>query len=320
MDNKRQFYKNNDSGLIFLICIVAPFLLSFVFSMIAKQIASSSGKELEMITSSLAYVLIYSLCNCALYILMFFLYNKINKISFSASKIKFNMPWHTYLILIAVGIISLLGVNYFVGATDNVLEVIGFPIQKGLPLVNPTSFPLFLLSLLVMAVIPAICEELIFRGVVLHGLRNKFGEWGAIFLSGLMFALFHGNLQQFIYPFILGSIMGWLVLRTGSLVSSMIVHFVNNGLVVTFAYIENMTGFSLNLPNTWWFYLIAFALLGLTFVILLLINMFYFKNKSAEKIERTPEKISPSLIVSFVVSGFLLVLATIIQFVSNNVA
>ena len=314
---KRLFYRNDDSGKMFLICLIAPFVMSLLFSMIAGTIADRQGGEATQITSSLLYVCIYSICICALYIGIFFAYNKINKVSFKAVNLKFKMPWHTYLILIAVGVLSLLGINYFIGATDNFLSLIGFPITEGLPMVNPTSFPLYLLALLLMAFIPAVCEELLFRGVILHGLRDRFGTWSSIALSALMFALMHGNLQQFVYPFILGGIMGWLVTKTGSLFSSMIVHFINNFLVVTFAYIQNMTGFSLALPDAWWFYLVAFGLLFATFGILWLIEKFYFKGKNAKDVERTSQKTSIYVYLSIGISVLMLVITTILQFVSN---
>lgn len=318
--NLRNFYRNDDSGKMFLICLIAPFLLSLLFSTIAGAIADNQGVEPTAITSSLGYVTAYSLITFALYIVIFFLYNKINKVSFKAINLNFKMPWHTYLIAIIIGVISLLGINYFIGATDNFLKLIGYPIAEGLPLVNPTSFPLYLLAILIMALLPAIYEELMFRGVVLHGLRSRFSDWGAILLSGLMFALMHGNLQQLIYPFILGAIMGWIVLRTGSLVSSIIVHFVNNFLVVTFAFIENMTGFSLSLPNTWWFYLVAFGLLFVTFGILYFVEKRYFKRKTTNLQERSSQKTSIYVYLSIAVSVMMFLIVTIVNFVSNGLA
>lgn len=316
MNDKRLFYRNDDSGKMFLICLIAPFLLSLLFSMFASAIAGSQEIEATQITSSLGYVVAYALCSALLYILIFVCYNKINKVSFKAINLDFKIPWKTYLLLIAIGIVSLFGINYFIGAVDNFLELIGYPLQTGIT-VNPTSVPMYLLSTLLMAIIPAICEELLFRGVILHGLRSRFSDWGAILLSALMFALMHGNIQQLVYPFILGTIMGWVVLRTGSLVSSMLVHFVNNFLVVTLNFIQNMTGFSIGLPNTWRFYLLAFGLLAITFGLLWLVEKYYFKRKNAKNIERTSQKTSIYVYLSLGVSVLMLLVVTIMGFVSN---
>lgn len=316
--DKRLFYKHDDSGKMFLICLIAPFLLSLVFSMIAGQIAEANGVESKVVTSSLAYIAIFAICNCALYLTIFFVYNKINKISFKAINLDFKMSWKTYLVLIVVGIVSLFGINYFIGATDNFLEVIGYPLEKGLGLFEPNTVPLYFLALLLMAVIPAVCEELMFRGVILHGLRSRFSEWSSILLSALMFALMHGNLQQLVYPFILGTIMGWVVVRTGSLVSSMLVHFINNFLVVTISFLESTLGFSIGLPNTWWFYLVAFGLLFVTMGILWLIEKYYFKRKSAKIVERDCAKTSMYVYLSLAVAFLMFLIMTILQFVSKG--
>lgn len=316
---KRNIYRNDDSGKVFLFCLLAYFLFSLFISMIAGKITEARDVEVDVITSSVGYVVASYVGLFAVYVLTIFGYNKINKISFKAVNLKFKMPWKTYLILIAVGVVSLLGVNYFITATDNFLELIGYPIKESLPVINPTSAPTYLLAILLVAVFPAVYEELIFRGVVLQGLRSRFSDCGAILLSGLLFALMHFNLQQLAYPFILGCVMGWIVIRTGSLVSSMIVHFVNNFLIVTFAFIENMTGFSLELPNTWWFYILAIALLGVTFGILWLVEKCYFKRKSTNLQERTSQKTSIYVYLSLGISAFMFIIITIIGFVSNGI-
>lgn len=310
----RKNYNDNDSGKVFLICLIAPFLLALLFSMIASTIADSNGVKLETITSSLGYTIPYAVCSFLLYIAIYLIYNKFCKIEFSAIKPKFKMNWHTYLIAIAIGVVSLFGLQYFIGAIDNLLEAIGYPLEQGLSVINPTNWGYYFLSILLLAIMPAIGEELLFRGMILHGLRSRFNDVCSVLMSAIMFALMHGNLQQFVYPFLLGVIMGWIVLRTGSLVSSVIVHFTNNFLVVTFSFIQNMTGFSLSLPNTWWFYLIAVALLAVTVGICYLIDRFYFKHKSAEEVEKTSTKTSKFIYISLAVGAFMLLLMTVFSF------
>lgn len=311
--NFRQFYRDDDSGKVFLICLLVPLVISIIFSMIASQIANQQGVEPEEITSNMWFLSIYALVNFMVYLAIYFVYNKICKIEYKAIKMKPKMHWHTYLIVIAIGIISLFGIQYFILSFDNLLEVIGFPLNSGTT-INPTDFGSFMLATFVLAVLPAIGEEILFRGIVFNGLRSRFFDWGAILLSALMFALMHGNLQQLLYPFILGTVMGWIVMRTGSLISSMIVHFTNNFLVVMFAYIQNVTGFSLALPNTWWFYLVAILLLAVTGAIYFIIDRYYFKHKNKEDVEKISEKTSPFIYVSLAVALVILVLNTIASF------
>ena len=138
------------------------------------------------------------------------------------------MKWHTYLILIAIAVTSLLGIQYFISTIDDFLKLVHFPLQSDLGGLSPTNGWMYILSVIFLAITPALCEELVFRGVILNGLRSRFNDYIAITLSALMFALMHSSLQQLVYPFLMGLIMGWIVVRTGSLVSSMLVHLINN--------------------------------------------------------------------------------------------
>lgn len=100
-----------------------------------------------------------------------------------------------------------------------------------------------------MSLAPAIFEELLFRGVVLQSLR-RFGDGFALVTSSLLFALCHNNLIQGPNTFLMGLAMGYFVLRSGSLVTGMVIHLVNNGLAVLFSYLmDNMTDQAAELLN-----------------------------------------------------------------------
>lgn len=86
-----------------------------------------------------------------------------------------------------------------------------------------------------MTLAPAIFEEMLFRGVILQSLR-RFGDGFALVISSLLFAMSHNNLVQGPNAFLMGLVMGYFVLRTGSLLTGMVIHLVNNGLAVLFTY------------------------------------------------------------------------------------
>lgn len=79
-------------------------------------------------------------------------------------------------------------------------------------------------------VIP-LAEELIFRGLFLHGFLARYGARTAIVLSALVFALAHGNPWQFPVGMVMGLLLGWCRVRTGSLVPCVAGHAMNNSLV-----------------------------------------------------------------------------------------
>lgn len=77
-----------------------------------------------------------------------------------------------------------------------------------------------------------VVEELIFRGVIMHGLMRNYSKFTAVFVSALMFALFHLNPWQFPATFILGIVLGILMVRTRNIYLCIFGHAINNGLVL----------------------------------------------------------------------------------------
>jgi len=90
-----------------------------------------------------------------------------------------------------------------------------------------------LASLLLVAATPALCEEVLFRGVVLRGLATRLTPVGAIVITGLLFGMFHLNVWKLLPTALLGIVLSWVALESRSLVTSMVVHFINNGMLVT---------------------------------------------------------------------------------------
>lgn len=83
------------------------------------------------------------------------------------------------------------------------------------------------LNILFLAVIPAFCEEFVFRGVFFHGYRSH-GFWKAALMSGLIFGLMHLNFNQFSYGFALGIIFAAVVEASGSVYAAIVIHFLIN--------------------------------------------------------------------------------------------
>ncbi len=86
-----------------------------------------------------------------------------------------------------------------------------------------------------VAVVPAVCEELMFRGVILRNFERELPPWVAIVLTGTLFGLYHLRFTQALPLVLLGILITWLVWRTGSLWVVVAVHFVNNAGSVVFA-------------------------------------------------------------------------------------
>ncbi|ACD51291.1 CAAX protease [Clostridium botulinum] len=94
--------------------------------------------------------------------------------------------------------------------------------------VSEISSTPFLIMLLLMAVMPAITEEITLRGIVQSGYDDK-SDLKTCIIIGLLFGIFHLNGQQFLYAAVLGGILAYLVRVTNSIFASMTLHFMING-------------------------------------------------------------------------------------------
>ena len=129
-----------------------------------------------------------------------------------------------------------LGLMYLVNlATLALMGLVGLlrgqTVEK--PVDNMADYPLAL-NLLLGCVIAPVCEEYLFRGLLLNRLR-PYGERFAVWASALCFGLFHGNFSQFFYACAIGVLFAGVVLKTGRLRQAMLLHalinFVGTGLI-----------------------------------------------------------------------------------------
>lgn len=93
-------------------------------------------------------------------------------------------------------------------------------------------------NLLVIALIPAIGEELTFRGVLQQSLTRRCNPHLAIWLSAFIFSFIHFQFYGFLPRMFLGLILGYMFYYSGSLWTSILMHFINNGTAVVVAYLD----------------------------------------------------------------------------------
>ena len=106
----------------------------------------------------------------------------------------------------------------------------------------PGNLLQFLIFLVCTVIIAPLCEEVIFRKLLLFPLR-KYGDFPAVLLSAVIFALYHGNIDQLPYAVIAGFFFGIVAVRTNSIIPTIILHAVNNLLVAVVSYMpKNIFG------------------------------------------------------------------------------
>lgn len=108
-------------------------------------------------------------------------------------------------------------------------------------------------AMLVIVVLPAVVEELFFRGVMFSALE-RCGTWPALLLTSVAFAMIHGDLYNFAGPLLAGLIYGYLAYTLDSVLPALFAHLVNNG-VMLFLYHMAETFTSLGI----WDYVMLFA-------------------------------------------------------------
>ena len=86
---------------------------------------------------------------------------------------------------------------------------------------------------MVFALSPAICEEVLFRGVILSSLKDKIPPSLCIIIVGFLFGVFHMHIFRMFPTALLGMALTFIVYRTGSIYLSVIAHFFNNGFALT---------------------------------------------------------------------------------------
>ena len=97
--------------------------------------------------------------------------------------------------------------------------------------------------LLVIALAPAVFEELAFRGFILSGCQSLKSDFKAIVISSILFGLAHSILQQSIITFFIGCLIGFIAVRTKSLIPCILYHFVHNGISVCISMVNEQTLF-----------------------------------------------------------------------------
>lgn len=126
---------------------------------------------------------------------------------------------------------ALLGIG-MLGIFQAVVMLIGKIAPKWLETQNAHSASILngymWVAVIYTVIVAPICEELVFRGLMLSALKGKAPKWAGIVAVAIVFGLIHSFPIGFIYAFSLGLLLGWLYYFTGSLIPCIIVHSLFN--------------------------------------------------------------------------------------------
>lgn len=238
---KRTKYYFKDFSIVFIFAVIGFLLASVILSQIISLIANAEGINFIDISSRPWAIYLNAFLTEFAYFLIFIIYSKLHKIDIKNAT-SLTIPKLNKRTNIALPfIVSLLTfVTFF--CSLNFINMITHFLSQGLvapassvPLAN---FGQFLLSVLFFAVVPAVVEELLFRGLIFNGLKNSFNAKIAVILSSIIFTLIHFSIFQTVYQLILGVVLSLILLFTNSLLLTMLMHFLNNFLIVFISYLS----------------------------------------------------------------------------------
>jgi membrane protease YdiL (CAAX protease family) len=135
------------------------------------------------------------------------------------------LPVILFPAVLCLGNIALLIIEYIFNTTDVSATM------------NFMNYNIFLLIFLV-ALLPGICEETLFRGVLLKGFQKNGIVFGIV-LSSILFGMVHMDFQRFIAQAAMGAVAGIIVYRTNSIFCGMIVHFTHNAIALGLAFLAS---------------------------------------------------------------------------------
>lgn len=208
----------------------------------------------------------------------------------------------------------------FCYAANIVVSMLQTRFQNVFPFVQPeielpNGYLGFLISVLSVAVAPALIEEFLFRGVIMGSLL-KFGKPLAIFTSAFLFGLVHGNLIQIPFAFMVGLVLGAMVVETDSIWTGIIIHFLNNFISVCMDYLGRVA--NENILNVAYLFLLASLILVgfFGFYILSIKNKYLFAFKKTEHLSSTLTRFgwfssSAAIIIYFVIIFFEILLVQV---------
>ena len=232
----------NDAAYVGGLSITLTLVMQYAYSFFVKILMSFGVLNAESLTKNFlgmnntaflifySFVYIFSLLVPA--VIVSFLFNK-RFVPFSPAKpVSFGFAFWS--------VIGAVGMCMFSNILNSLIQSLFYQMGADIPeapqlMVNtPTSL---IINLFTIAILPALLEEMIYRGYILRTLRS-YGDGFAVLISALLFSLMHGNLRQIPFAFIVGLFLGFLYVQTNNIWIPIVVHFINNGISVVMEYLS----------------------------------------------------------------------------------
>ncbi len=276
------------TGFPLLAAIILSAVMSPVTLLILKSVRLNNSDAAALLSDPAFLQAVNSVCSVILFLIPFLIAVKLSGQRIS-TLIPFEKPKGNVLgfILLGIGFCGFANISVSYGGA--LFDSLGFPSYNYPSSENAAGIFGFLLTVISTAVIPPLTEEFAFRGAVLGELK-KHGEGFALITSSVLFGLMHRNFIQIFFAFLVGLILGFIRIKTGSIWVSIAVHALNNFLAVICDYLTDIlpkSGAILIYPIT----NIIYMLLGITGLLYVSKAEGFFKLEGGEEKALTTKKV-----------------------------
>ena len=223
-----------DGGVLYSFAVISVLIVSIIFSTVTVALSRGNG---GVFLTDAVIIINFILGPIAILLAIGVLRLRRNAPIISTLDYKsFNKFSFLAVILILLGLTF--GLSEVNSIFVNALQKLGLKVSA--PSLPKFSFGGVLASIVCVCVIPSVVEELLFRGLILSGLKNT-GTAFAVVISGALFSLFHMSPAQTVYQFIVGMVYALIVIYGKNILYCIGLHFINNLYIVLNYYFWGVT-------------------------------------------------------------------------------
>ena len=229
-NTKKMRYLSFHNGKSKSICfnVITSLLISIIIYLLAMYFS------LLFISSSKYFLVAIMPLTIGLVVLLAGFLIKLDfKNGFKLNKFKLNKFFYSFMLYVATYILA----NVVISIVNRLFPNIATQYSVYESFFN---FENIWLSILVMALLPAVFEEVLFRGVIFNSFNQTYGKTIGVLISALIFGIYHMNWIQGVFAFILGLMLAYVYIKSGSLYVPIILHFINNLIAVLVSHIEEL--------------------------------------------------------------------------------
>lgn len=250
--NKKQFnstsYNVMDANKTFFYVILTNILAPLILYAFMFIILLPLSKVLPQVVYDTIYSLFLVLLMPMLYVAVIIIFHRKTKVdAVKAVRLKDKINPLVVALIVLISVICVVCFFPLINMLYSLVERVGFNVS-GTVAFEMTNVWRLLVGVVVYCLLPAVVEEIIFRGILLNGWLKRAKPYVAILLSATAFFIMHGSIQQSFYQFILGLILSLLGYYCGNILYPIIFHFLNNLFVILISYFSiggYLNGFAL---------------------------------------------------------------------------